>query len=605
MQNVCRPPQPGDLGPSLCSAGLPVGPALAQRRMEATRGLCLELITRARRENWVSWAAACADAALRMHEHAHELCMESDALNADLLQQAGRCDLIFRTSSGNSAYSGLHMRGKAASPPRRTSFFDEACACLVPPPSAGLLPDIEANIDVVLFHQQFQAFTEAACGKHVPKDAYGVAGNVLPLVEKAAMTNRNVFRVTHELIEEMLRECPASVSPRSPMQSYQQVYDAIETYIATKHPSPLDGPAFLQRIEGRALEVKELRSTVSLIFARVGAHVQRRREAGLRLLEGADDDAVAYMARYLSPAAAAALMQTCTQFDKSAVLRACMPHLHIRNAVGAFPHHRVTSFDRMDLAVGRKRARMRDFVCANKAVHLYVDFVAPELRAAPLKKKPRADGLDNRDHDFSDDEFEDPPEHHRGPQPESNPYTMGTLAWTKHDHREKLKRSAWENAEGPSEPIDRYVYMKRMQYDTYFAGPLEMTAALVYADDHTPVPCIRAKSALDVSSQLMRDHGVFKQPSRFVRHMAPAHAKFHVRHLTLDHNGRLFKLRIEATGRLKAERGGQAVKWTLHTQPFEAVSKETVVKQACKRRTERERQARIRATKESSKRAIA
>lgn len=603
MQNVCRPPQPGDLGPRLCSAGSPVGPALAQRRMEAIRGLCLELIARAMRENWQSWKCACADAAADMYQHADELCQDSEALSADLLQQVGRCDLLFRTSSGDP-YSRLFQRGKANSPAQRTPFFDEACACLVPSPSTGLMPDIEANVDELLFHQRFQAFTEAARGKHLPNDAYGVAGNVLPLVEKTVSTNRAVFQVTNELIEEILRECPDSVSPRSPMQSYQKVYETIEAYVATKHPSPLDGPAFLQRVEGRALEVKEVHSATRLIFARVGAHVQRRREAGLRLLERADDDIVAHMARYLSPAAAAALMQTCTQFAESAVLRACLPHLHVRNAVGAFPHHRVASFDRADLAVGRKRARMRDFVCANKAVHLYIDFIAPELRAVPLKKKPRADGLDNRDHDFSDDEFEDPPERLQGPPSEPNPHYVGTSLWTKHDHREKLKRSAWKLAEGPSEPIDRHVYMRRLQYDAYFAEPLEMTIALVYADDHAPVPCIRAKSALDVSSQLMRNHGVFKQPKKYVRHMAPAHAKFHVRHLTLDHDGRLFKLRIEAIGRLKAERGGRTVKWTLHTQPFETVSKEAVVKQASKRRTERERQARIRATKESVQRAI-
>ena len=609
MPNTWRPTQPPDFGSEWCGVGSPVGPALAQRRMEATRGLCLELISRAGQENWQSWAAACADAAPKLLEHRLELVQNPTVLTADMQAQVGLCDLVFRTSSAEPQQHRVCNRSffDAGAPVQRTAFFDLACACLVPPPSMGLLPDVSGGIDVdgVLFHQQFQAFTEAACGKYIPKDAYGSAGDVIPLMNEVLNFNRVVHRRTTELVDEILRDCPSAISPRIQMDSYSQVYGCVANYMTTTQPSPLDGPAFRQRVEGRALAVKSMHSAMGQLRARVHTHLLHRCKAGYRFLEDAEDDAIAHMARYLDSAGAASLMQTCRQFAASAVLRGLLPDLHVRNAVGAFPHHRVTSFDRTDLANGDKRARMRDFVCANKAVHLYIDFVAPALRPVPLKKKQRTDGLDNRDHDFSDDDFEDPPElrSRRGPQPEPNHHAPGSGWWAKHDRREKLKRSAWELAEGPDEPVDRHVYMERILYGKYFAAPLDMTVALVYADDHSPVPCIRSKHALDCSTQLMRDHCVFRQPFRYAGHMAPAHAKFHVRHLTLDHDGRLFKLRIEARGRMKVDRGGQEVKWIKYTAPFEVVSKNVVVKQASKRCTERERQARIRATKESAKRA--
>jgi hypothetical protein len=575
--------------------------------MEATRGLCLELISRAGQENWQSWAAACADATPKLLEHRLELVQNPSALTADVQAQVGLCDLVFRTSSLEPQHYSISAWGHAGAPVQRTAFFDLACACLVPPPSMGLLPDVDGGLDVdaVLFHQQFQAFTDAACGKYIPKGAYGSAGDVIPLMHEVLSCNRAVHRVTTELVDEILRDCPSKISPRTQMDSYNQVYDCVANYLTTTHPSPLDGPAFRQRVEGRVLAVKSMRSAMGQLRARVHGHLHHRRKAGNRFLEDAEDDVIAHMARYLDSAGAASLMQTGKQFAAHTVLRGRLPDLRVRNAVGAFPHHRVTSFDRTDLANGDKRARMRDFVCANKAVHLYIDFVTPELRAVPLKKKQRTDGLDNRDHDFSDDEFEDPPELRsgRGPQPAPNHHAPGSWWWAKHDRREKLKRRAWELAEGPDEPIDRHVYMERVLYGKYFDAPLDMTAALVYADDHKPVPCIRSKSALDVSTQFMRDEGVFRQPFKYAGHMAPAHAKFHVRHLTLDHDGRLFKLRVEAKGRMKADRGGHEVKWIKYTEPFEVVSKSVVVKQASKRCTERERQARIRATKESAKRA--
>lgn len=600
MPNTWRPPQPGDPGYGLIGQGSPVGPAHGQRRAEALRGLCLELVGRADRENWQSWQGACKDGAPKLVAHAEELVQPPSALLAELKKLVGQCDLMFRTSSQHQITWSRQLWGPEGAPAVRTTFFQDACSCLVVTPTTGFMPDLEENVDEVLFHQQFQAFTEAACGKHIPEDAYGSPGNVLRLKVEAQSANNAVARATEELVNEIM--ISNVVTTRSNMNSFQEVLDAVGSYVSNVfNPSTQHG--FRQRMEGRALAVKSVRSIVKQLRARVQAHIQKRRREDRHFLEEAEDDVLAVVAGFLTAPAAACLLQTCRQFSRAEALRNCMPHLHVREVVGTFPHHRVLSFDRSDLAQGQKHARMRDFIVASKVLHLYVDFVMPTRRAVPLKKKLRTDGLDNRDYDFSDDEFEDAPERMciRGPPVEPNNHAEGSVWWLRRQRMEKQKRSAWELAEGPAEPVDRYRYLQRIPYCKYFTAPLKMTVSLVYADDHSAVSCIRSKNALDMSNQAVRDEGVFAQPFKYAVYDAPAHAKFHVRHLTLDHGGRLFKLRIEATGNLNGERGGRAVQWILFTKPFEVVSKASVVKKAPKRRTERERQAGIRATKDAKR----
>ena len=62
----------------------------------------------------------------------------------------------------------------------------------------------------------------------------------------------------------------------------------------------------------------------------------------------------------------------------------------------------------------------------------------------------------------------------------------------------------------------------------------------------------------------------------------PAVAKFHVPHLSLDHGGRLFRVKLEE---VHAQGQRCAVPQVVYSQPFEVVSKLDVVKKAAKRRT--------------------
>ena len=603
MPNTYRPPQPHDLSYGV----LPAGPAfglpcsqMAQRREHALRSFCLELLERARREAWTSWACVVQQTEALRSAHANEVTMPEPVMWSELQTLVGLCDRKFRTSF-MEASQWPHKWPREGAPAVQTSFFGEACASFVPALGEGLLPDIESQTDEVVFHQQFLKFTEAACGKQIDQNAYGKAGDVIKLQREAMRANSNAIRLSDEVVNELFRLSP--LSARSIVLEYDSLYTQVEHFARDSRSSSSDAQGFQQRIEGRALSLKSARSSASLLRARVEVHLTQRALRDEHFLELLEDDPMLNIVRFLPHGSALALMFTCKQFHKAEWLREKLPHLRLRQAVGTFPHHRVISFDRADLAQHRKRALMRNFVVSCKAVNLYIDFVVPTMRSAPLKKKPRTDGLDNRDHDFTDDEYDEPPESKRmrRPMPRQCNHAEGTVWYQRHMRIEKARCAAWDLADGPEEPVDRYQYMRRLDYRSYFNAPLVLTTQLVYADTHDPVPCIRSKSALDLSNKMVRDHGEFTQPAKYVDDIAPAHAKFHIRHLTLDHANRLFKLRIDARGTLLHTRGGGVARWTQFTEPFEVVSGHSVVKAASKRRTESERQAGIRGTKDAKR----
>lgn len=288
-----------------------------------------------------------------------------------------------------------------------------------------------------------------------------------------------------------------------------------------------------------------------------------------------------------------ALMRTCKAFSGRQVLRSRLPSLRIRPVLGAFPHHLAHSIDRQVAATGRKTRVQRCFVISRQAVRLYVDFGLVQRRSTPLKKKQRSDGLCNRDHDFSDDEFEDPPDARvkRAPTRRRNPYPplpqgahpeMLDLR-AKFERGETRRRAQWEDLEGPSEKLERHTFFLRQRYTDYFTSSLNCSVALVYADTHEDVPCERFKGAIQPSNQLARDNLTFCQQTHKEFKELPAVAKFHIPHLSADHDGRLFKLRITGNGKVVNTKNTKAL--VVFSQPFEVVSKLDVIKQAEKRRT--------------------
>jgi hypothetical protein len=128
-----------------------------------------------------------------------------------------------------------------------------------------------------------------------------------------------------------------------------------------------------------------------------------------------------------------------------------------------------------------------------------------------------------------------------------------------------------------------------------------------------------------MSNKMANDGGVFRQPHRRIfstldecERQVPAQAKFHIPHLTMENNNRLFKLQITGTGRLAStvvpskKRGygkeetkvveGAPFSQTVYTAPFEVVSKVEVVRHAPKRQTKEEASLNRRVKAASAKR---
>lgn len=533
----------------------------------------------------------------------------------ELSRLVGRCDLIFRCAAGSTAGSTASASwpdgwSLAGAPVRRGVHFEAACACYRPaqtpcrPPtdffaaplapngvlSAGfegsaldsisLLPD--ETDDPFTF--DFDTFTAAARGMHVEEDAYGTAGDIVKLKMAAIGKFNTAGLMTSRFTGQVLRRANALVGERSVSDSAAGL-ELVNAYM-TAQASPQETASMWQLVEGRATLLASAWSTVTILRARVAKHVERRVALDKHHLEGASDDVLASVARHLLPTAASSLMRTSRAFAGMQLLRQRLPHLRIRHVEGAFPHGRVISRDNADLAHGVNKPVMRAFVVKRNAVRLYVDFIVNVLRARPLKKLPRKDGLCNKDFDFDDDEYEQAPERAaaRGPQP-SEMWLYSPMGAHRQAAIDKRHRDAWEAGEGPPEPVDRFSYDKRLPYTSYFRAPLVMTPSLVFADDHSAVPCVEHPGGLALSAHARSKGGTFSQPrQRDVKYTIdtshPASVKLHVAHLSRDHADRLFKIRVVAKGQLK---DGSPYSCTIFSDAFESVGRQEAIGNAGKR----------------------
>ena len=593
MPNVYRPPQPG-LARQGSGAmnyrpgpGSPLDPQRALRQREAKRGLCLEIYYK------VSLVPADRPRPRPRDGNDEERVIVPDVetIRRRGLVLVARCDRMSRTDRASIANQGHSQAGSEGAPAVRGHWFEEARACYRPakeatwnapssePDGGG---DVFEDPDFVI---DFAAFTEAVCGLEVPGDAYGTPEGLVRLSVEAHRHYALAQRYTLDLINSMVQYGCFGRPAVAP--TYSGISEAVLSYMDKIGRAEAD--AFMQKMETRVLALKNAQSTFGVLEAKVAVILRERERKNQHLLETASDDSLAGIVQHLTGPAAAALMRTCRQFASMPEVKQRLPHLRIRSLIGSFPHHQVVSRDRTELAKGKQKPVVRDFVIAPKAVRVYVDFCELLLRGAPLKKKPRADGLSNMERDLSDDEYEDPPEakSNRGPpKPTVDPRDLPPGDWSRKQAEAQARlRREWEQHDGPEEQYDRHITVQRVPYGRYFAAPLSVSACLVYADNHQKVEG-HLPMGFEPSNALACDKGVFEHNTRHQSDSMPHHARLHVPHLTLDHGNRLFKLKVTGFGVLNELLGGGPFVQTVYSKPFEVVSKINVVHGAGKRRTQ-------------------
>lgn len=300
---------------------------------------------------------------------------------AHAAQMVQRCDLIYRTDAPLWPHSG----GPEDAPVARTSFFDEARACFRP--QGHQFRWDGGDPASPHFSTDFAVFAQAVCGYHVPNDAYGVAGGVARMQVDMASSYNEAEQMTKELVSAVAN----SGNLDSLSTHFIAASNAVRSYLKSLRRD--DAELYLRKVKARSLLLESANLSYGIILGRVQAHMLRRAKRQPHLLGELADDVVAVVMQHVPAAAAAALMQTCKLFAKMPLVKARLPHLHIRQVVGVFPHHRVISRDRKDLARGTSKSVMRNFVVACNAVRLYVDLVQPERRAAPLKRLPSKEGI--------------------------------------------------------------------------------------------------------------------------------------------------------------------------------------------------------------------
>tara|TARA_Y100000768_G_scaffold303821_1_gene237746 strand:+ start:5105 stop:7000 length:1896 start_codon:yes stop_codon:yes gene_type:complete len=437
-------------------------------------------------------------------------------------------------------------------------------------------------------------FTEILLGYPIASDAYGKHGRVVEFAVEACDAFRLAENATARIVN-VLKERQYLGTPAVVVDEADALEKLNRSLISCGDPYTESFVAQMRHgIVTRFKLLNRATEKVRHLCSVVREHCRERAASGKSHIMHLPDDCWDPLALFLDHIPSVAnLMQTCTRFAKMSCLCSRLPSPIPRTIIGCFPHMQRISRDRTDLAAGVVRPVFRNFVLARKAVRLYVDFCTTELRPVPLKKMDRSDGLDNKDHDFSDDEFEDPPETltRRGPYWHSLSHDPNPESdWGRHVRRhEQKERGIWLTHEGPQEPANRRTYKKRANYEQYLVDTPNIVASLVFADDKTPVPDSVNPGGLALSNQMRKADRIFKQPTA-IKHVSaqfvpgngphdclPAFAKFHITNLSMAHGGRLFCIKLETTGTFSANRGGKVAKWITFTEPFEVVSKIEVV----------------------------
>ena len=532
------------------------------------------------------------------------VCPNIKSLIASTGRMVGLCDRAYRCTSQSA---GASMEPVDTNKP----YDDETCPSMSTPYMEAALmtyrprkpsenfsqmadnpeEDVFADPNFVI---DFQQFCNDLLGYQLPHGAYGLPGDALRLRREAVQLFRKVYALNNELFAEFRAE--KIFGTPGVVYSATDAAEKIGSYISLATPEKK--ARLMQRVEARRLALNSAYSTLGLFQTRCNKNIADRRQRGENYLCDLSDDLIAPVARYLDTMKdVSALLQTCKSFSTREELLQRKPNLRIRPVVGCFPHFRQPSRDRKDVENGVDKAVMRGFVTSRQPVRIYIDFGMMERRKVLLKKKERKDGLSHLERDLEDDEYEDPPESKSRRQPKrmTNPHSpippgmqipveLNHHARFEASQERRLKR--WDMLDGPEERVDRYHYMKRIPYSTYFDKPLDLTIHLVYADTQEEVVNARYPQGLQPSNQLSRDGMMFVSTgdeAELTGNQHPAPAKFHVPHLSAYHQNRLFKLRITGTGKYNAARGGGDARIVIYSESFEVNSRKSVVDNASKR----------------------
>lgn len=478
------------------------------------------------------------------------------------------------------------------SPMQRSHFFEMATQTFRP---ASELEDqhFQPN-DSDEMVVDFSEFMQSITGKEIDVHAYGKGEGAVELAVQSLEAYLKGAELTKRLIE--LTKPSLFVSFANPfIADIGEAEAGIERMLDR---SPFERENLVERASAlkRAHELfARLRNLANQQIA------ERRKKPSLLL--AMEDDCFEVMSRYLDPKSAIAMMKSCKTFRDSKALAMRIPHMHIRMVTGNFPHAVSSSFDRDELNANRKRLVTRNFVVKKRAVFLYVDFVLPTFRETPLKKKPRSDGLDNLTHDFSDDEFEEEPESPNRSRPVVGEHNLRTDYGARMHKLETKRQKDWDDAEGPREKVDRWMFNKRISQEIYFELPLDMTVQLVFADTLEPATSPEFPDGINPSNRYVANGNRFRKPYRIFEREMPGQCKFHVPLLTSEHAGRRF--RIKLTGRTNRRKNSEAVTLVTYSEPFEVVSDLATIGRAAKRKTKSETSERARERENKKHRAAA
>lgn len=440
----------------------------------------------------------------------------------------------------------------------------------------------------------FAEFMQSINGKEVDVHAYGKGEGAVELAVQAMEAYVRGAELTKHLIK--LTRPALFVSFAEPfIASMAEAEAGIERMLD-------QSPFARENLLERASTLKRAHDLFASLRKLANQQIAERNKKP-SLLFGMEDDCFEIMTRHLNSKSAIALIRSCKTFRDSKALAMRIPHMHIRMVPGCFPHAISSSLDREDLKNNQKRLVTRNFVVKKRTVSLYVDFVRPTFRATPLKKKPRKDGLDNLLHDFSDDEFEEEPESPNRSRPVVGEHNLSTDYGMRMHKLETRRQKDWDEAEGPREKVDRWMFNDRICQEIYFENPLDMTVSLVFADTLEPATHPGFPSGIDPSNRYVANGNKFRKPYRIFDREMPGQCKFHVPLLTSDHAGRRFRLKL--TGRSTRRGTSEPVKLVSYSDPFEVVSDLATISRANKRRTKAETSEYARERENKKQRAAA
>jgi hypothetical protein len=493
----------------------------------------------------------------------------------------GICDRSFLTSDHDWPLpTNKHACAVASKfdgrPIKTTDFFESARKTYRPSSESAnvsFLQDENANDHLVA---DFEDLMESFNGKAIEPDAYGTQGGVVEMGVQMITHFAEAQQLNYQLIDAVKQSATSLAEPY--IHDLHAAKRAVETMLETRpeHDNLLARAEALRK--GHA-KLDEFKKTIIEYNA-------RKKKRGCPLV-GLSEDCLSMISMYLDSKSAIALMRSSTTLLRCTDIALRVPHMRIRVISGEFPHRLESSYDRDLLMQNRKQVVKRNFVIKKKKVSLWIDFVQHCLREEPLKKKPRVDGVDNSNHDFSDDEYEQEPESPLKNRPVVEQHNTSTQ-WGAQAHKTQTKKQqAWDLAEGPAENVNRFVYNKRISYSTYFYRPLDISTRLVFADTLEPVSTYEFPDGIQHSNKVQRENGFFRQDDRrYTSHRMPAHAKLHVPLLSSEHGGRRFRILLTGSGTSCA---GDPVTLKTYSDPFEVVSAIGTVESASKRRTAEEK----------------